>query len=86
MTRDAALAMMKMVRPIAKPNEQYMSELEGLERERREAKADCNDPLPADARIIDEYGSLADGVEYSTIRRFIVNKYGDSYCIATDKC
>ena len=76
MTRDSALAMIRKVRPIAKPNDQYMAELENLELKLRDAKANCNDPLPADARILDDDGSLADGVKYSTIRRFIVNKYG----------
>ena len=78
LTRDAALRHIRQHRPFAKPNPQYMRELEDLEMKLRTFKADESDgPFPESSSFLGPGGKLNDHIEYSTLRRALVEKCSD---------
>ena len=73
MTREAALRLIRKTRPMARPNDRFMRELEELSLDVRAKAADeLDERLSPNMRILQSDGSLAEGVQYSTFRRALI--------------
>ena len=73
MTREAALRLIRTTRPMARPNDRFMRELEELSLGVHTKIADeLDDRLGATMRILNSDGSVAGGVNYSTFRRALI--------------
>lgn len=73
MTREGALRLIRKTRPMARPNDRFMRELDELSLNVHTKTADdVNDRLSATMRILNSDGSLAEGVHYSTLRRALI--------------
>ena len=73
MTRDAALRLIRKTRPMARPNNRFMRELEELSLDVHTKIADeLDERLSTNIRILSSDGSLAEDVHYSTFRRALI--------------
>ena len=75
MTREGALKLIRKTRPMARPNNRFMSELETFSLDVLSKIAhDSDERLSTNMHILKSDGSLADWVHYSTLRRALGNR------------